>query len=94
MCNFAAANSYQLFSMRLSVPLMSIKSKLENGARNLMAWAAAMSPSILCEVEAPVRMPTWNGLPASCSATALLESSRKVALGTPFGVKPLNPIVS
>ena len=30
----------------------------------------------------------------SCSATALLESSRKVALGTPFGVKPLNPIVS
>ncbi len=31
MCNFAAANSYQLFSMRLSVPLMSIKSKLENG---------------------------------------------------------------
>ena len=55
---------------------------------------AAMSPSILCEVEAPVRMPTWNGLPASCSATALLESSRKVALGTPFGVKPLKPIVS
>ncbi len=31
MCNFAAANSYQLFSMRLSVPLMNIKSKLENG---------------------------------------------------------------
>ena len=31
MCNFAAANSYQLFSMRLSVPLMSIKSKLEDG---------------------------------------------------------------
>ena len=25
---------------------------------------------------------------------ALLESSRKVALGTPFGVKPLKPIVS
>ena len=27
----ATANSYQLFSMRLSVPLMNIKSKLENG---------------------------------------------------------------
>ena len=59
-----------------------------------MAWAAAMSPSMLCDVEAPVKIPTWKGRPASCSAMALLESSRKVALGTPLGVKPLSPMLS
>jgi predicted TIM-barrel enzyme len=59
-----------------------------------MACAFDITPSVLCPVDAPVKMPTLKGLPAACSASAFFANSLVTALAVPAGVNPLRPMFS
>ena len=54
-------------------------------------WARI--PSVASPVEAPVKIPIWNGLPLACSSSAIFAISGVTALGVPAGVKPLSPML-
>ena len=44
-------------------------------------------------VEAPVKIPIWNGFPFACSASAIFANSAVTALAVPAGVNPLKPML-
>ena len=52
-----------------------------------MALTRESTPSQESPVEAPVKIPIWNGFPFACSASAIFANSAVTALAVPAGSK-------